>query len=65
MAEPVGAGGLGKIAIVDGYQCFNDEITSAAVVIIIISVQLVQFIVGNALAKRRLCADRLVPLYVS
>ena len=51
MAGYVGAGGLGKIAIVDGYQRFNDEITWAVVAIIIILVQLVQFI-GNALAKK-------------
>ena len=51
MAGYVGAGGLGKIAIVDGYQRFNDEITWAVVAIIIVLVQLVQFI-GNALAKK-------------
>ena len=47
-----GDGGRGgKIAIVDGYQRFNDEITWAVVAIIIILVQLVQFI-GNSLAKK-------------
>ena len=51
MAGYVGAGGLGKIAIVDGYQRFNDEITWAVVAIIIVLVQLVQFI-GNFLAKK-------------
>ena len=51
MAGYVGAGGLGKIAIVDGYQRFNDEITWAVVAIIIVLVQLVQFL-GNFLAKK-------------
>ena len=39
-----------KIAIVDGYQRFNDEITWAVVAIIIVLVQLVQFI-SNSLAE--------------
>ena len=47
----VGGGGLGKVAIVDGYQKFQDQITWLVVAVIIILVQLVQFI-GNTLAKR-------------
>ena len=51
MAWYVGGGGLGKVAIVDGYQKFQDQITWLVVAVIIILVQLVQFI-GNTLAKR-------------
>lgn len=51
MAGYVGGGGLGKVAIVDGYQKFQDQITWLVVAVIIILVQLVQFI-GNTLAKR-------------
>ena len=51
MAGYVGAGGLGKVALVDGYQRFNDGVTWAVVIIIIILVQLVQLI-GNSLAKK-------------
>lgn len=53
MAGYVGAGGLGKVAIVDGYQRFQDQITWAVVAVIIILVQLVQLI-GNMLAKKAL-----------
>ena len=51
MAGYGGGGGLGKVAIVDGYQKFQDQITWLVVAVIIILVQLVQFI-GNTLAKR-------------
>ena len=51
MAGYVGAAGLGKVAIVDGYNRFQYEITWVVVAVIIILVQLVQFI-GNTLAKR-------------
>ena len=51
MAGYVGAAGLGKVAIVDGYNRFQYEITWVVVAVIIILVQLVQLI-GNTLAKR-------------
>lgn len=51
MAGYIGGGGLGKVALVDGYQRFNDAITWAVVAIIIILVQLIQ-LVGNTLARK-------------
>ena len=52
MAGAVGGGGLGDLAIRYGYQRFRPEIMLATVVILIVLVQLVQF-VGNTLAKRQ------------
>jgi D-methionine transport system permease protein len=51
MAGTVGAGGLGDIAIRYGYQRFRPEIMLATVIILIVLVQLVQFL-GNTLAKK-------------
>ena len=51
MAGAVGGGGLGDLAIRYGYQRFRPEIMIATVVILIVLVQLVQF-VGNIIAKR-------------
>lgn len=51
MAGAVGGGGLGDLAIRYGYQRFRPEIMIATVVILIVLVQLVQF-VGNTIAKR-------------
>ena len=51
MAGAVGGGGLGDLAIRYGYQRFRPEIMLATVVILIVLVQLVQF-VGNPLANR-------------
>lgn len=51
MAGAVGGGGLGDLAIRYGYQRFRPEIMLATVIILIVLVQLVQFI-GNTLAKR-------------
>ena len=51
MAGAVGGGGLGDLAIRYGYQRFRPEIMLATVVILIVLVQLVQF-VGNTRAKR-------------
>lgn len=53
MAGTIGAGGLGDFAIRYGYQKFNDEVTWAAVAVIIVLVQVVQFF-GNWLAKKAL-----------
>lgn len=51
MAGAVGGGGLGDLAIRYGYQRFRPEVMLATVIILIVLVQLVQF-VGNTLAKR-------------
>lgn len=51
MAGYIGGGGLGQVALVDGYQRFNDMITWTVVAVIIILVQLVQLI-GNLLARK-------------
>ena len=50
IAGAVAAGGLGEFAIVYGFKQFNPVVTWAAVLIIIVIVQGVQF-VGNALAR--------------
>ncbi|MBR0062078.1 MAG: ABC transporter permease [Selenomonadaceae bacterium] len=51
MAGAIGGGGLGDLAIRYGYQRFRPEVMLATVVVLIVLVQLVQFI-GNTLAKR-------------
>ena len=51
IAGAVAAGGLGEFAIVYGFKQFNPAVTWAAVLVIIVIVQLVQFL-GNALARR-------------
>lgn len=51
VAGIVGAGGLGNFAILYGYRQFNPVVTWAAVIIIIILVQVVQAL-GNTLARR-------------
>lgn len=51
MAGAIGGGGLGDLAIRYGYQRFRPEVMIATVVVLIILVQLVQFL-GNLLAKK-------------
>jgi D-methionine transport system permease protein len=51
VAGAIGAGGLGDFAIVYGYQRFNDVVTWTAVAVIVIMVQLAQFL-GNFLARK-------------
>ncbi len=51
MAGAIGGGGLGDLAIRYGYQRFRPEVMLATVVILIVLVQVVQFL-GNTLAKR-------------
>ncbi|AGS34082.1 methionine ABC transport system, permease [Corynebacterium maris DSM 45190] len=51
MAGYVGAGGLGDFAIVYGYRSYDWEVMYAAVLIIIIIVQIAQFL-GNWLSKK-------------
>lgn len=51
MAGAIGGGGLGDLAIRYGYQRFRPEVMLATVVVLIVLVQLVQFL-GNTLAKK-------------
>lgn len=51
MAGALGAGGLGSVALIYGYQTFNDTIMYGTVIIIIIMVQVIQT-VGNILYKK-------------
>lgn len=51
MAGAIGGGGLGDLAIRYGYQRFRPEVMLATVVILIVLVQLVQFL-GNSLSRR-------------
>jgi D-methionine transport system permease protein len=53
VAGAVGGGGLGDFAIVYGYRQFEPVVTWAAVLIIIVLVQVVQF-AGNRLARAAL-----------
>ena len=50
MAGAIGGGGLGDLAIRYGYQRFRPDIMIATVVILIVLVQIVQFL-GNRLAN--------------
>lgn len=51
MAGAVGGGGLGDLAIRYGYQRFNSEVMLATVIVLIVLVQVIQFL-GNMLAKK-------------
>ncbi|MFS0866722.1 methionine ABC transporter permease [Microbacterium sp. 179-B 1A2 NHS] len=51
IAGAVAAGGLGEFAIVYGFKQFNPAVTWAAVLVIVVLVQAVQFF-GNWLARR-------------
>ncbi len=51
VAGYVGGGGLGNFALLYGYRQFNPIVTWAAVLLIIVLVQLVQFL-GNWLARK-------------
>jgi D-methionine transport system permease protein len=53
VAGYVGGGGLGTFAIQYGYRQFHPVVTWAAVLVIIVIVQLVQFL-GNYLARKAL-----------
>ena len=56
MAGAIGGGGLGDLAIRYGYQRFRSDIMLAAVIVILVMVELIQFIgtkISSALAKRR------------
>ncbi|WP_413927458.1 hypothetical protein [Clostridioides sp. ES-S-0108-01] len=47
----IGAGGLGSVDLIYGYQTFNDTIMYGTVFVIIIMVQVIQT-VGNVLYKK-------------
>ena len=47
----IGGGGIGNFAIQYGYRQFNPVVTWAAVIVVIVFVQLIQFI-GNKLARK-------------
>ena len=51
IAGMVGAGGLGNVAIRYGYQNFNDKIMYSTVAILIVLVQIIQFI-GNRIYNK-------------
>ena len=51
MSGAVGGGGLGDLAIRYGYQRFNPEVMLATVIVLIVLVQVIQFL-GNMLAKK-------------
>ena len=56
MAGAIGGGGLGDLAIRYGYQRFRSDILIAAVIVILIMVELIQLIgtkISAALAKQR------------
>lgn len=53
MAGAVGAGGLGAVALTYGYQNFNDTIMYGTVVILIVLVQLIQFVGNSAYRKSK------------
>ena len=53
MAGTIGGGGLGDLAIRYGYQRFRSDVMLAAVILIIVLVELVQF-VGNRISSRLL-----------
>nr|WP_318716462.1 methionine ABC transporter permease [uncultured Treponema sp.] len=51
MAGTIGGGGLGDLAIRYGYQRFRPDVMAASVVVIIVMVELIQF-VGTRIANR-------------
>ena len=51
MAGAVGGGGLGDLAIRYGYQRFRPEVMAVAVIIILVLVEVIQFI-GNRISAR-------------
>ena len=51
VAGLIGGGGLGNFAIQNGYRLFNPTVTWAAVLLIVILVQLIQWL-GNTAARR-------------
>ncbi|WP_030148373.1 methionine ABC transporter permease [Mycetocola saprophilus] len=53
LAGTIAGGGLGTFALENGYRQFKPELTYAALVIVIILVQLIQFL-GNWLARKAL-----------
>ena len=50
MAGTIGGGGLGNAAVIDGYQRSKPEVMWQATIVIIVLVQIIQF-VGNSIVK--------------
>jgi len=50
MAGTIGGGGLGNVAVIDGYQRSKPEVMWQATIVIIVLVQIIQF-VGNSIVK--------------
>ena len=50
MAGTIGGGGLGNAAVIDGYQRSKPEVMWQATIVIIVLVQIIQFI-GNSIVK--------------
>ena len=51
MAGTIGGGGLGDLAIRYGYQRFQADVMIATIIVLVIIVQLIQFI-GSNMAKK-------------
>ena len=51
MAGTIGGGGLGDLAIRYGYQRFQADVMIATIIVLVIVVQLIQFI-GNYLSRK-------------
>ncbi len=51
IASVIGGGGLGTFALVDGFRQFKPELTWAAVILMIVIVQLAQLL-GNLLSRK-------------
>ena len=51
IAGTIGAGGIGYLAVVYGYQRFDQHVMIATIVALIATIQLVQFL-GDRLAAR-------------
>ncbi|EQC0066402.1 methionine ABC transporter permease [Serratia marcescens] len=53
IAGTIGAGGIGYLAVVYGYQRFDNHIMIATIVVLIATIQLIQFIGGRLVAALR------------
>ncbi|MFR6640819.1 MAG: methionine ABC transporter permease [Christensenellales bacterium] len=57
MAATIGGGGLGKIAIIYGYQRFKDDVIWVAVILTVVIVQIIQEL-GMLLAKKSISGSQ-------
>lgn len=51
IAGTIGAGGIGYLAVVYGYQRFDNHIMAATIVVLIVTIQLIQFIGDRLVAS--------------